>query len=273
MSESPISLDKLIAFVKGLHADGGPLENLTDAVVVGSDLGETADSLIGHFVDQARRSGASWSEIGASMGVTKQAAQKRFVVRWDEDNPFTSGRRFSRFTDRARRCVVVSQAVARAVGADTIEVDHLVVSLLSEPHGLAAIVIHAAGATDDQVRAAFLPAGTAETVAAASAAAVPATGAGTDEIAAAIDHQPPLPFGDASKSALEATLRTALRLGHNYIGTEHILLGAIDEGGAPAAKLAGLGITREFAEKELVTQFARIKSSLQKQSTEGSGQQ
>ena len=121
MSESPISLDKLIAFVKGLHADGGPLENLTDAVVVGSNLGETADSLIGHFVDQARRSGASWSEIGASMGVSKQAAQKRFVFRWDEDNPFTSGRRFSRFTDRARRCVVVSQIVARTVGADAIE--------------------------------------------------------------------------------------------------------------------------------------------------------
>src|ERR1700743_3990804 len=44
-------------------------------------LGEVADHLIGHFVDQARRSGASWTDIGKSMGVTKQASQKRFVLR------------------------------------------------------------------------------------------------------------------------------------------------------------------------------------------------
>ncbi len=60
---------------------GSPLDNLSDAVAVSAQLSEQADSLIGHFVDQARRSGASWSQIGASMGVTKQAAQQRFVPR------------------------------------------------------------------------------------------------------------------------------------------------------------------------------------------------
>src|SRR3712207_9115039 len=74
-----VRLDDLIATIRQVHSD--PLEQLTDAVLVADHIGEVADALIGHFVDQARRQGASWTEIGASMGVTKQAAQKRFVQR------------------------------------------------------------------------------------------------------------------------------------------------------------------------------------------------
>src|ERR1700675_3668114 len=73
----PVRLDDLIDAIKEVHADA--LEQLTDAVLAADHLGDVADHLIGHFVDQARRSGASWSDIGRSMGVTKQAAQKRFV--------------------------------------------------------------------------------------------------------------------------------------------------------------------------------------------------
>ena len=83
MVASPVSLDTLITFVKVQRPEGSTLDNLADAVAVGEHLGEQADSLIGHFVDQARRSGASWSQIGASMGVSKQAAQQRFVPRGD----------------------------------------------------------------------------------------------------------------------------------------------------------------------------------------------
>src|SRR5215471_18213887 len=79
MSEFPVPLDNLIAYVKSLHPDGGPLENVADAFTVSAQLDERSDALIGHFVDQARRSGASWNQIGTAMGVSKQAAQKRFV--------------------------------------------------------------------------------------------------------------------------------------------------------------------------------------------------
>src|SRR6058998_2237538 len=72
-----VRLDDLIAAIKQVHPD--ELDQLTDAVIAADHLGDVADHLIGHFVDQARRSGASWSDIGRSMGVTKQAAQKRFV--------------------------------------------------------------------------------------------------------------------------------------------------------------------------------------------------
>ena len=249
MTESPVSLDKLITYVKTLTPGAGPLENLSDAVAVGSGLSEVADSLIGHFVDQARRSGASWSEIGASMGVTKQAAQKRFVLRWDEDNPLAAGRRFSRFTDRARHCVVHALYAARAAGAESIEVEHLAVGLMGEPGGLAAIVLHQAGVTDQQVYAAFLPAGTEYE---------PVHGGVS---AAELEH---LPFSADAKSAMEGTLYAALRLSHNYIGTEHILLGIIALGGPVADKLAEFGVTLESAERELAVQFASIRAKLKK---------
>src|SRR5215204_5877944 len=81
MSDVPppttIRLDDLIDAIRKVHAD--ELEQLTSAMVAADHLGDLADHLIGHFVDQARRSGASWTDIGRAMGVTKQAAQKRFV--------------------------------------------------------------------------------------------------------------------------------------------------------------------------------------------------
>lgn len=79
MAEFPVPLDNLISYVKALHPAGGPLENVSDAFAVSTQMDEQSDALIGYFVDQARRSGLSWSQIGGAMGVSKQAAQKRFV--------------------------------------------------------------------------------------------------------------------------------------------------------------------------------------------------
>src|SRR3954466_1462916 len=98
-----VRLDDLIDSIKKVHAD--PLEQLTDAMLLSDHLGEVADALIGHFVDQARRQGASWTQIGSSMGVTKQAAQKRFVQRPDEAAALDPNAGFSRFTLRARNVV------------------------------------------------------------------------------------------------------------------------------------------------------------------------
>src|SRR5437016_3980263 len=95
-----VRLDDLIAAINQVNAN--PLEQLTHAALSADHLGEVADHLIGHFVDQARRSGASWTDIGRSMGVTKQAAQKRFVPRaGGEASELEPGERFSRFTARA----------------------------------------------------------------------------------------------------------------------------------------------------------------------------
>src|SRR4029453_8918821 len=94
-----IRLDDLIETIKKVHPDA--LDQLSSAVLAADHLGEVADHLIGHFVDQARRSGASWTEIGRSMGVSKQAAQKRFVAKGDDAEVDVS-QGFSRYTPRAR---------------------------------------------------------------------------------------------------------------------------------------------------------------------------
>src|SRR3954451_18475470 len=98
-----VRLDDLITAIQRAHDQ--PLDQLTNAVLAADHLGDVADHLIGHFVDQARRSGASWTEIGRSMGVTKQAAQKRFVAKGEAPD-LDASQGFSRFTDRARKVVV-----------------------------------------------------------------------------------------------------------------------------------------------------------------------
>jgi ATP-dependent Clp protease ATP-binding subunit ClpA len=205
---------------------------------VSARLGEQADHLIGHFVDQARRSGASWSQIGASMGVSKQAAQQRFVPRGAPKGPWTPGD-FSRFTERARNVLGAAEDRAREVRAAEIGTDHLAVGLLAEPDGLAAQAIHDLGVSDEQVWAAF-PALTG-----------PPGAPGTDRV----------PLGPGALSALHEALRVALRMGHNYIGTEHILLGLLAGADATAATLVGLGITADTARQHIDIQVAAIQAA------------
>src|SRR3954470_23119781 len=146
---SSVRLDDLITAIKKVHVE--PLDQLQDAVIAADHLGEVADHLIGHFVDQARRSGASWTEIGRSMGVTKQAAQKRFVAK-GEASDLDASQGFSRYTDRARKVVVTAQEEARARGNNQISVAHLVLGLTADPASLGARTIVAQGVSLDAVR-------------------------------------------------------------------------------------------------------------------------
>jgi Clp amino terminal domain, pathogenicity island component len=235
VTEFPVSLDGLISYVKVLHPAGGPLENLSDAVGVAAGLDEQSDALIGHFVDQARRSGATWSQIGASMGVSKQAAQKRFVVQWQSAD-------FSRFTQRARNVLGAAGRVAAGAGAEVIDTGHLAAGLLSEPEGLAAWVIHGAGLTDEQVLTQL---------------GLPPVPGGPDADAAALRE---LRFTEAGRAALRTALGTALRMRHNYIGTEHLLLGILVADDGTGSGLIGLGLTAAQAEQVLTDEFARIQA-------------
>ncbi len=133
----PVRLDDLIDVIKKVHTE--PLEQLTDAMLAAESLGEIADHLIGHFVDQARRSGASWTEIGKCMGVTKQAAQKRFVPKTPdfESSALDPNAGFGRFTPRARNVVVVAQNKAQQAGNSEITPDHLLLGVFDDPDGLA----------------------------------------------------------------------------------------------------------------------------------------
>jgi hypothetical protein len=232
MLQPPVRLDELISYIR--NTEGTALDQVSAAVRISEHLGELADHLIGHFVDQARKTGASWTEIGQSMGVTKQAAQKRFVPKSSDLGDLFSGAfppepiKYSRFTDRAKRVVVAAVeegAIKRR--HDRVLPEHLILGLLHEQEGLAARAIVALGVSPGAASAAL-------------GAALPA---------ALPDGKPSpghIPFDSRTMKVMELTLREALALGHNYIGTEHILLGLLEEeesrGGGT---LTGLGITKE----------------------------
>ncbi|MFJ5728735.1 Clp protease N-terminal domain-containing protein [Streptomyces paradoxus] len=228
---SSIRLDDLIAAIKKVHPE--PLDQLQDAVIAADHLGDVADHLIGHFVDQARRSGASWTDIGRSMGVTRQAAQKRFVPK--ESNDLDPNQGFDRYTPRARNAVMAAHNASKAARNAEGLPEHLVLGLLAEPDGLAAKAIIKQGVTLDAVREA------------ATAALPPAA----DEVPELV------PYGQAAKKVLELTFREALRLGHNYIGTEHILLALLEHENGEGV-LSGLGIDKERAEQYIRTVLEKI---------------
>lgn len=220
--DPPVRLDDLIDAIKKVRDD--PLDQLTDAVLAADYLGDVADHLIGHFVDQARRTGASWTTIGASMGVTKQAAQKRFTPK----DPGTAAeldpnQGFNAFTPRARTAVAAAHTAAKAAHNAEVTPAHLMLGILDDPECLAVALISGVGVEPatlrDQLQEALPDA--------------------ADEVPALI------PFDAPARKGLELTFRQAVRLGHNYVGTEHILLALLEtEDGSGPLSDAGLEARR-----------------------------
>ena len=122
---------------------------------------------------------------------------------------------FERFTDRARRVVVLAQEEARMLNHNYIGTEHILLGLIHEGEGVAAKALEGMGISLDGVR------GQVEEI----------IGQGQQ---APSGH---IPFTPRAKKVLELSLREALQLGHNYIGTEHILLGLIREGEGVAAQV------------------------------------
>ncbi|KKK07825.1 Clp protease N-terminal domain-containing protein [Micromonospora sp. HK10] len=229
----PVRLDDLIEGIKKARTDA--LDQLADAVVIADHLGDVADHLIGHFVDQARRSGASWTEIGRSMGVSKQAAQKRSAAKAETAAALDPNAGFGRFTPRARQVVVAAQEEARAAGNAEIGPGHLALGLLAEPDALAPKLIETRGVSPERLREAV-----------------------TATLPPRAEQVPDLiPYDARGKKVLELTFREALRLGHNYIGTEHILLALLEEEGGDGV-LAGLGLEKEAMEAAIGSALAEI---------------
>lgn len=229
-----VRLDDLIEAIAAAHPDS--LSQLSNAVILADHLGEVADHLIGHFVDQARRSGASWTDIGRNMGVTRQAAQKRFVPKAaGEAAPPEGDPGFGRFSAPARNVVMAAQNEAHAAGNDEIGPAHLVLGLLAEPDALAARAVRAQGVELAAVRR-------------AAAAALPPP----------VTRVPDLvPFDAGAKKALALTVREALRLGQDDVDTEHILLALLElEDGSGV--LSGLGVTKTAAQAHITAALAAV---------------
>lgn len=214
-----VRLDELIVGIR--RASDHPLEQLTSAVLTAEHLGDVADDLIGYFVDQARRAGSSWTDIGKSMGVTKQAAQKRFVSRTSrEAEPPQQADGFAMFTPAARNVVVAAQNEANAAGSTQITPAHLILGLLAEPDDATGRAIAQQGVSPERVRA-------------AATAAVPPPSGDVPEL---------VPFDEQSREVLQATFSHAKQAGAEHVGPAHILHALFDvEAGAAVLTTAGLG--------------------------------
>jgi len=140
---------------------------------------------------------------------------------------------FERFTDRARRVVVLAQEEARMLNHNYIGTEHLLLGLIHEGEGVAAKALESLGISLEAARQQV------------------------EEIIGQGQQAPSghIPFTPRAKRILELSLREALQLGHNYIGTEHILLGIVCEGeGVAAQVLVRLGADSNRVRRQVIEQ-------------------
>ncbi len=228
MAPAP-TLQELIETVRQDSSSDQPLDQLVAAAAAAAELEETTDALLGYFVDRCRRDGRSWNEISAALGVTKQAVHKRFASAIATHMAAaTPAPTFERFTNRARRVMAGSSQAALSLGDDFVGTEHLLLALFIEPDGIAGRALAAMGVSEEGVRAAILAAGD-RTAGQAEPAATGTAAAGTPAPGTPVAGAPAAgtrpPFSGPAKLALKDALAIALELGHNYIGTEHLLLG------------------------------------------------
>lgn len=195
------SLPDLVRAVESHAEEAAPLARLAAAVDLAERVRARADAMIDHFVQAARAEGCSWTEIGRTLGVTKQAAQQRFVT-----VPAPSGEAWPPGLDAGAGAAFGSAAgEARALGHHYLGPEHLLLGLLAQPEELAARALQALGVRPEAVRARVL------------------------ERLPSSDPRPTGSLGAApqTKRLLELARTLAKRLGHRCARTEHLLLAAV----------------------------------------------
>jgi Clp amino terminal domain, pathogenicity island component len=222
MTDSVALLAALVDLVDERAAQGDDLDRLATAVAVAGEVDDLSDRLVGMYVDRARAAGASWSQVGEALGVSKQAAQQRTVPT-----------AFDRYTNRARNVVDRGQELARSCGQSALPPGLLLVATIRDRESLAARTLAANGTDLEALEAAIL-------------ASLPAP----------LDSVPDRPgFTIATKQLLDQAVREALKLGHNYVGTEHLLLATVRQ---PEGLPAGVADTAGLAYDEVVPTVNRL---------------
>jgi Clp amino terminal domain, pathogenicity island component len=206
---------------------GTPVEQLHAASELAERLRARGDELLDQFVDAARASGASWSEIGCALGTSKQAAQQRFAVLADPP----AGRAPFGLTGTAAGVLAAAAAQARELGHHYVRPEHLVLGLLAYPEELAGEVLAGLGVTPEGAR---------------------------QRIAQRLGSGAPRPSGSLgvapqTKRLLELARAIAKSLSHQCPRTEHILLAATSPKlhSSAAALLADCGASSDQIRDEL----------------------
>ncbi|WEO99808.1 Clp protease N-terminal domain-containing protein [Streptomyces sp. FXJ1.172] len=226
MSPLNISLADLIARLDEELPDADDLARISEAHVRAQTLSLLGDQLVDHYVGKAKQAGASWTEIGDAIGVSKQAAQQRHAPA-----------AFERFTELNRHSIVLAQEAARTHKHDFIGTEHILLGLLGEPRGLAYEVLMAKAGSEQHIR---------ETIEEAMPPAGPKALRG---------H---IPFRADSKEVIGQARRASADLGHDWVGTEHTLLGLIRAEESPAAQiLRSLGFTSDELYETVKTEITK----------------
>lgn len=211
-----VDLDALITRIRAETTTDEPLDLLTTARSLRDGLVETAEELLDHFVDQARRAGCSWTQIGDALGVSKQAAQQRATApttlvrglmgRLRSASSAPPGRGpFGRTGGETREAVLRARTAA-------LELDH--------PHiGTGHLLLGLAGAGDGVVRDTLQAEGVQE-------AGVRAELQGREVPASPLGH---VTFSSNAGKVMELAHRGSLRLGSDEIRPEHLLLGLLHD--------------------------------------------
>jgi len=135
------SYEEFVAHIE--QSTESPLQRLDEAIALGEALAVEADRVTDHFVSQAREGGESWTSIGDRLGVSKQAARKRFADRVQSTFPY-------QFRPRLRACLDQAQREAQADGSTDVGTHHLLAGLLAE--GVAAAILEKLGLTAEAIR-------------------------------------------------------------------------------------------------------------------------
>ena len=231
MAPAPL-LNELIQAVHDRTADQDALARVAVASEVSGEIASKADLLLGHFVEAARQAGCSWTEIGAALGVTKQGAQQRFVDH-EPGSPTTDEQLLDHHTSRARESVARARDEAHAMGHNYVGTEHLLLGVLGDPHALSVRVLEQMGVSPDELRRAVAD------------AAPPRSPHGLADAE--------LPLTPRARRVLDLAQGESIRLGHNYIGTEHYLLALAAEGeGIGGRVLRAHDVDQERARTQVV---------------------
>jgi ATP-dependent Clp protease ATP-binding subunit ClpA len=141
-----VSLDQLLARVDQIAASDDPLDRVDAAVAIAGTINATADELVDQVVAQARASGRSWTEIGTRLGVSKQAARKRFAAPTDPTPVLPPE---VTLQPRLRNCLTRAEEFAHATGAAHTGAEHLLAGLLTD--GVAATILDKLGVTTEGI--------------------------------------------------------------------------------------------------------------------------
>ena len=218
-----VSVAELVDAVRQ-QAPGAPLDRVEAALMVSEELALCADDLIGQFVEEARRAGCSWTEIGQRIGVSKQAARQRFG-----DMQPRALESF-RLSAPAGGCLEAARREAAADGSAEVGTQHLLIGLFHE--GVAAAILEELGVRADAVRAAareLFPAGEGHRH----------------------GEWPPQESAEA-REAIRRAAAIAQQTGRGEVGTEHLLAALVLDPGSRARRvLSRLGVSIAAVKKGL----------------------